>query len=397
MSKNELCKLFSCLADEIAVNYDKIVTILCQIETKKTAINEIDKTIKALKSYNNEDKYLTHMSHIGVVAVFLPFNMPLYSLVLYAFGALYAGNTVYVKPSRLTYEPLKRIYTLLIVSFSKFNLVLVETSFNNGITSRTFLQDAINKYHASVIVFTGQYNSMLNIKESLPQQVKLIYSGSGLCPLIIRESADLFLAVDITVKSKLFNSGQDCLATEKIYVHERLFDLYVDKLLEKIKMVKVGPNDNDDTDVGPLISKELADNAMDIVRSASGQVILRGNQTGNLVYPSVIISTFDSEEFRIEKFAPVFVVAKYGDDDILLDDINNSDYCLGITIVGNEFPTNTFKAAHVEYNRSILEYEEDDAHIPFGGYGKSGFVCCNGSKQEGPILFSVETSKKVGK
>lgn len=397
MNKSELCKLFSCLADEIAVNYDEIVEILCRIETKKTAVNEINKTIKALKSYNSEDKYLADMSPLGVVAVFLPFNMPLYSLVLYGFGALYAGNTVYVKPSRLTYEPLKQIYTLLIASFSKLNLILVETGFNNGISSRTFLQDAINKYQASVIVFTGQYSSMLHIKESLPQQVKLIYSGSGLCPLIIRESADLSLAVDITVKSKLFNSGQDCLATEKIYVHEHIFDLYVDKLLERIKMVKVGPNDDDNTDVGPLISQELADSAMDIVRSASGQVILRGNQIGTLVYPSVIISTFDSEEFRIEKFAPVFVVAKYSDDDALLDDINNSDYCLGITIVGNEFPANTFKAAHVEYNRSILEYEEDDAHVPFGGYEKSGFVCYNGSKHEGPILFSVETSKKEGK
>lgn len=396
MSKNELCKLFSCLADEIANNYDKIVSILCQIETKSTAKNEIDKTIRALKTYDSEDKYLKGMSPMGVVAVFLPFNMPLYSLVLYGFGALYAGNVVYVKPSRLTYEQISQIYNLLKSSFFQLKLVLVETGFNNGTSSRNFLYDALNKYKASVIIFTGQYSSMINIRNTLPKQVKLIYSGSGVCPLIIRESADLQLAVQIAVKSKLFNSGQDCLATEKIYVHEQIFDSFLNLLLEKLKTVKVGPNDNDDTDIGPLISKELADEATDIIKHASGQVILRGNQVGNIVYPSVIISTFDSEEFKTEKFAPIFVIAKYGNDNVILDDINSAEYCLGITVVGDKFSPGTFKAAHVEYNRSILEYEENDAHVPFGGYGKSGFVCLNGSAKEGPILFSIETSIKEG-
>lgn len=394
MSRNKLCEIFVSLANQIESDYNTIVDILSQIETKKTAKKEIEKAVKLLKTFNYEDKYLKKTEPIGVVAAFLPFNLPLYSLVLYGFGALYAGNTVYVKPSRFTCEPLIQIEQLLNKYLSQLKLTIIKTGSHNGEGGTKFLFDAINKYHASAIIFTGKYSSILNIKKAIPSSTKLIYCGSGVCPLIVRESADLLRAVDIAVESKLFNSGQDCLSTEKIYVHRLVFDLFIEKLLERIKKVKVGPNDDEYVDVGPLISKELADNATDIVKRSSGRVILNGKQIGNTVYPSVIISAFDSSEFNAEKFAPIFVISEYSDDDAMINDANAGGYCLGITVVGNEFPAGTFRAAHVEYNRSLLEYEEEYAHSPFGGYGKSGFVCDNGLMCEGPILISVETSKR---
>ena len=97
-----IAKLYSSMADKLILQEDKLLEILTEIETYKTAKNEFDKTIKMLKSYDTEIPYLKNKTGIGRVAIFLPFNMPFYSAVLYAFGPLLSGNEVILRPSSLT-------------------------------------------------------------------------------------------------------------------------------------------------------------------------------------------------------------------------------------------------------------------------------------------------------
>ena len=94
--------VFNNLADALETLQGQVIDILSNVETKKTAINEVDKTIKTLRTYSCEKQYIEGRKPSGKVAVFLPFNMPLYSMVLYAFGPLFAGNEVYVRPSKIT-------------------------------------------------------------------------------------------------------------------------------------------------------------------------------------------------------------------------------------------------------------------------------------------------------
>lgn len=384
-----LLKQFCEIADCIKNNEKEIIEVLCEIETYKTAVNEVNKTIKALRSYDHEDCFLQTREPLGCVAVFLPFNMPLYSLVLYTFGPIYAGNKVLVRPSKLTHSQIERIWGMCGSSVEKLPLVLVQDS------GKDFLNSITIKQPVDAIVFTGQWNSVNRIVEGLPERIKLIYCGSGVCPLIIRDDADLLLAVEIAIESRLFNSGQDCLSTERILVHQDLSDRFLKLLVKKVKNIHKGSNQDENSLLGSLISKDLVNRAFDLVKEAKGKVLLDGTKNPDYVDPTVILTTPDQEVFKVEKFAPVFPIAVFPDNDSMVDVVNHSDYILGVTIIGGNYPEGSFVASHVEYNRSVLSYEEDDAHVPFGGYRKSGFVYENHMKKEGPILFSVETSKQI--
>lgn len=378
---------FFAIAESMEYHKKEIIEILTDIETFKTAENEVEKTVKTLRTYDCEKKYLEDQNAVGKVAIFLPFNMPLYSLVLYSFGPIYAGNEVYVRPSKITKTTLIKILAVLEDDICTLPLHIVETSGSD------FWDFAMNDKDVKAVVFTGQWESVNSLSRKLVAGKKLIYCGSGLCPLIVRENADIELAVNETIKSKIFNCGQDCLATEKIIVHESVADVFINKLLEQIELLIVGDNSNPDTDIGRLATTDFSDRVEELLELTKGEFLRRGNIENGLVEPTVIKVSFGDPIFEEEKFSPVFTIATYSDDSKLIEYINNSDYSLGASVFGSEFINGELKINHIVYNRTVLEFEEDDAHVPFGGSKRSGFVLEDGVKKEGPILFSCETTK----
>lgn len=375
------------MARLIEKNKDDIISILCGIETVKTAILEVEKTINALRTYYKEDVYLTKRKPLGRVAVFLPFNMPLYSLVLYAFGPAYVGNTVLVRPSKITKNALFQVVGYFSSQLEELGIFLLETS------GKDFLNDILNANKVDVIIFTGKYESVLDIKEKCCE-VKLIYCGSGVCPVIVREDANLKAAVSDILYSKFFNSGQDCLATETVYVNRTIDNEFTTELLSQIKNIRVGLNTSIESDIGELMTLEQVQRAIELIEQYSdSSIIIRGTVEGRYMEPVVIQTVMDDANLHTEKFAPVLMVAPYSDESKMIEIINNSDNLLAMSVYGSRYPDNTFLMDHVEYNRSVIAAENEDAHIPFGGYRQSGFVAESGRIiKEGPILFSVETS-----
>lgn len=222
-------KLFKQIAEAITTHKDDIISILCEVETYKTACNEVEKTVRTITSYSDENRYLVGRDPLGTVAVFLPFNMPLYSFILYAFGSAYIGNNVVVRPSRLTASQLIQICNYFLSELKELHISLFEGG------GSEFISSIVNDNKYNCVIFTGRYDSVKDILSKLNPQTKLIYCGSGVCPLIIQDNADINLAVSVTISSRLFNSGQDCLATEKILIHDSMFDKYVRLLIDEAK------------------------------------------------------------------------------------------------------------------------------------------------------------------
>lgn len=380
-------RVFNKVADRIECARDEIISILCDVETYITAKNEVNKTIRALRTYYKEQQFLLDRKPNGIVAVFLPYNMPLYSLVLYAFGPIYAGNKVLVRPSKMTGKQLKAIVDIIGEAIVALDLEIIE------ISGRLFLERISANKDVSTVIFTGRWDSVVNITNNLPQDKKLIYCGSGVCPMIVRKNADIRVAVDVAIKSRLFNTGQDCLSTERILVHSDCFEAFVEELLECIQEISPGENTNPNTIIGPLISESIAQHALELVYNSSGKILYESEHSGCFVGPIVVeVASPDEDVFICEKFAPIFALLKVETDEKMVAIVNNSEHILGVTVIGDEYPSNTFIAQHVEYDRSVLEQEEDDAHVPFGGFRKSGFVIDKGNRREGPILFSIETT-----
>ena len=382
---------FCNLADAFETFRDQIIEILSDIETKKTAINELDKTVKTLRTYGHERKYIEGRVPVGKVAVFLPFNMPLYSMILYAFGSLYAGNEVYVRPSRITKNVLLRIYSLFKEIMAPLPLYIVSNMSGKAFWERSMADESVN-----TVVFTGQWESVEDLSLQLRPGKKLIYCGSGLCSLIVRSDADLDEAVDATIKSRIFTSGQDCLATEKIFVHSDIYDDFIVRLNSKVDKLIVGDNHNIETDIGQLATTEFVDRIQVLLSSTQGEIVRKGRIGGSYVEPIIVSTKIGDPLFEEEKFSPIFTIARYYSELQIIEYINSCEYSMGVSIFGSRLDIDSFQMDHVLYNRTVLDYEEDDAHIPFGGYKKSGFVLKDGHKHGGPILFSYETTKNKG-
>lgn len=385
----DIIAAFHSAADALARDQETILTTLTQVETYKTAELELTKTIRALRTYDTELPFLENRDPIGKVAVFLPFNTPLYSLVLYGFGPLLTGNSVLVRPSSLTAHVVEPIWRILHPTISGLPIALLNER------GAEFVLRVLQSDPVDALVFTGTWDSVERLRPMVSSNVRLIYSGAGLNPFVVLRDADLNLAVPSAIHSRIFNSGQDCLAAERFYVAREIIDAFVERLIGDITNLKVGPLSDRETDVGPVVSDEIVHNVRQLLSEPRGsrQVLYGSSIQGRLIPPIVLLTSNEDPIVQHEKFAPVFPIVPFETEEEMLAYVNESDFRLGVTVYGSRTGHLQFVAPHVAHNCCLLEVEDADAHIPFGGYGKSGFVVWKGQVTGGPILFSTVTSE----
>jgi len=393
MKREDLVDLFALTAKVLEDNREDVISWLCNIETLNMARLELDKTLRALTTFEREVIYLDQRQPLGKVGVMLPFNTPLYGLVLYAFGPVFSGNKVLVKPSSLSFDIIDSVFNLLAT-----NGILEEMPISLHKPGKWFLEDlCLKEEKVDAVSFTGQWGSVASVLSLIPQDVRFIYSGSGYNPFIVLESANLESAAEIAVDSRLWNSGQDCLAAERFYVHRSVFDDFVKILIEKLTRIKCGTNLENNVRVGPLINGDHVAYLRGLIKSnlSESKVLYEGIFSDNLITPFVIETAHNSPLLLSEKYGPIFTLAKFDSSSEVIEQANGIDFALGATVCGEgEKVIDKLDFAHVTYENSILTIEDDDAHRPFGGYKNSGFVFCKSENYQvsGPILYSVETS-----
>lgn len=388
---HQILRTFNKIADQLEVDRDKVISILNKTETIQMAKLEVDKTIRALRTYRKEVPYLIQRKPLGKAGIFLPFNTPLYSLVLYACGPLLAGNQVIVKPSRQSAEIVKTLFDDYFDA-KGLNIELREPN-------KQFLSDCIHIDKVDVLCFTGQWESVDSVRKVVPYHTKFIYSGSGLNPFVVLDDADLKEAARIAVSSRLWNSGQDCLSAERFYIEETVFDEFVKLIIEILDKQVVDVWQNPLATVGPLCFKALVQNVEDLLNKyKEDYIVLRHGSIDkelNLVAP-IVLEVLDPHSPIIlsEKFAPLFPLVRVTKDEIP-NLVNGADFALGATVYGNKDIIPSLDFPHIAHNASILEIEDEDAHVPFGGIKNSGFIQYRDYYSQGPILYSVETSTSI--
>lgn len=387
-STTKYLEAFSRVADALVEEKESVLAALNSVETLRTAVSEFEKTVRALRSYRDELPMLAGRGPVGRVVVYLPFNTPLYSLVLYSFGPLLAGNSVLVRPSRLTRDVVETIWRLVGGACRDLPLAITREG------GRELLHRIVVDKEVDALVFTGSWQNVESLIESIPREIKIIYSGSGVNPFIVYADADVSASVDVAVASRIFNSGQDCLAAERFYVAEQIFDIFSARLVACVKNLRVGPLTDPSVDVGPVLSDEIVSSVERLLAAApDGRTVLYESPIVGRLVPPIVIATVDDDPIvRSEKYAPVFPLVSFASDDELQRCLIRSEFCLGATIYGTSPRDLSRLFPHVATNCSLLAIEEADAHVPFGGHRKSGFVLHDGKRTSGPLLFSVETS-----
>lgn len=268
----------------------------------------------------------------GVVLVIAPWNYPYMTAINTVAPALMAGNTVVIKhatQSLLVGERTVQAFVEAGVPEDVFqNLFLDHKTTSDLIAARSF--DFIN--------FTGSVEGGRSIEQAAAGTfVGLGLELGGKDPGYVMEDADLDAAVDTLMDGAMFNSGQCCCGIERVYVHESLYDDFVEKSAVWVANLKLGNPLDPETTLGPMANKRLAAE----VRAQVSEAIAAGatpvvdaatfpqDDGGAYLAPQILTSVDHTMRvMRDESFGPVVGIMKVSGDDEALRLMNDSEFGL---------------------------------------------------------------------
>ncbi len=320
----------------------------------------------------------------GVAVVIPPWNFPLAIPCGMTAAALVTGNTVVLKPS----ERAPKMGWLLAEVFEQAGLPpdVLTTLFGLGDVGRALVEHP----EVDLIAFTGSRKVGLEINQRAASIVpaqdhvkRVIAEMGGKNAIIVDDDADLDEAVVGVLQSAFGYSGQKCSACSRVIVLDGIHDVFVNRLAEAVHSLTIGPADDPDTAVGPVIDARARDTIWEYARIArrEGRVVAEVNVGGRIdegAYVGPLIVADVSRHARIareEVFGPVLAVLRASTLEEALAIANDCDYALTGGVYSRS-PANIdrvkrgFRVGNLYINRTITGALVD--RQPFGGFKMSG-------------------------
>jgi acyl-CoA reductase-like NAD-dependent aldehyde dehydrogenase len=318
----------------------------------------------------------------GVVGAIVPWNFPMLLLSWKLAPALAAGNTVVIKPSELT-----SLITLEWIErcFDHFPPGVINVVTGTG-------QDAgealVAHPDVRVIAMTGSVETGQRIASvAAPMMKHLHLELGGKDAFVVAPDADLEAAADALAYSALFNAGQVCTSSERVYVPAAQRDGFAEVVTEKVSALRLGHGLDTDTDVGPMAADRFRDKVADHIEDAvsRGAKVLTGgkrpDRSGYFFEPTVLVDVQDDMVIMQEEtFGPAIPIGTYDGIDEAIARINASPMGLGATIRSSDPLTikrfyEGVKAGTIWVNDPLT----DNYAGPFGGMKMTG-----GARELGP-------------
>ncbi|WP_305454762.1 aldehyde dehydrogenase family protein [Bacillus mycoides] len=317
---------------------------------------------------------------VGVCGLIVPWNYPLLMSVWKIAPALAAGNTIVFKPSEVT--P---------ITATKLFEILEKVGLPKGVANMVMGAGPIvgNEIAASnkvdMISFTGGTKTGKHIMRTAADNMKKIsLELGGKSPNIIFADADFETAIDYALFGIYAGSGQVCSAGSRILVEENIYDKFVNSFVERAQQINVGPGDNPESEMGPLVSQEHMEKVLRYIEigkdeganvACGGRRIMEdGKGDGFFIEPTVFVNVKpDMRIVQEEIFGPVVVIQKFKDEQEAIELANGTDYGLA----GGVFTVEGAKAMRVIRKLRagitwINSYHPTYNEAPWGGYKQSG-------------------------
>ena len=304
------------------------------IEYYAKMIEDNNGYVVPLGKLSPNEKTSSVLRPFGVFVCIAPYNFPMALSTGMSSAALLAGNTVVYKPAQdtpWTGLMLYEVYRDAGVPVGAFHFITGKGS----VIGDTFWK------HPCVdgIVFTGSKEiGMKMVKEfSTVYPKPALMELGGKNPTYVSETADLDMAAEGVMRSAFGLQGQKCSACSRVYVHEKVYDAYVAKLLEKTKAIKCGDPTQKDVFFGPVINAKSAKVFEEAIVSAKkgGKVLIGGERMKGPLYdkghfcdPTIVELPLDHEIFMRELFVPILAIGKVKDMDQALLESNRAEYGL---------------------------------------------------------------------
>jgi succinate-semialdehyde dehydrogenase/glutarate-semialdehyde dehydrogenase len=313
----------------------------------------------------------------GVVGIISPWNYPFSIPAVETLTALITGNAVVLKPSEFT--PFSSLELERLLRAAGLDRDLLQVVTGEGAAGAALLQSPIDKLIFTGSVATGKRVAQAAAARLLPVVLEL----GGKDPMIVLEDADVDVASSAAVWGAFMNAGQTCLSVERCYVHESLYENFVQACVAKTARLHVGPGTDPVVDVGPMIHERQLQTVQNHVSDAvaRGARLLAGgkplSQLGaNFFAPTVLAGVDHSMAImREETFGPVLPVRSFKTEDEAVALANDSEFGLAASIFTRnrkrgEALARRLNAGTVMVNDLITCFGISEA--PHGGVKSSG-------------------------
>ncbi|WP_281399325.1 aldehyde dehydrogenase family protein [Lysinibacillus agricola] len=309
---------------------------------------------------------------LGIVAAITPFNFPM-NLVAHKVGpAIASGNTVVLKPASQTPLTSYFIGELLVEAGLPKGALNIVTGAGSLIGNKLVTDNRVKK-----ISFTGSPAVGIGIRNQAGLKKVTLELGSN-AAVIIDENVNIDKLIPRVVSGAFAFQGQVCISVQRIYVHEKMYDLFVDKFVAATKELKLGDPLDPTTDVSALISPQDVKRTLSWIEEAKGQgaiIATGGESEGNILQPTVLLNVKPEQKVSCQEvFAPIVSIMKFTSIQEAFDQVNDSKYGLQAGIYTDNIhvalqATQKLHVGGVIIN-DIPTFRLD--HLPYGGVKESG-------------------------
>ena len=330
---------------------------------------------EVIPSHRSDGKIIITKEPIGVVAAITPWNFPAAMITRKCAPAIAAGCAVVLKPAVETPFTALALAKLAEDAGLPAGLLNVITGDAMAIGSVLTSDPRVRK-----VSFTGSTKvGKILMSQSASTIKKMALELGGNAPFIVFDDANIDLAIDGVMIAKFRNAGQTCVCANRIFVHSSIYDDFAQKLVNRVKTLKVGDGFEENVTIGPLINTAAVDKVQRHIDDAvaHGAKVLCGHIADNrslFVEPFVI--TQMSDEMLVAKdetFGPVAALFRFDDEQEVIDRANNTESGLAAYLYTQSLGrawrvSDALEVGMVGINEGLIS----TAAAPFGGVKESG-------------------------